>query len=522
MPSSTLGPGSRFAGRYVLKDHVVEAAGTSYWRAVDETLGRAVGVRTVQAGTPLAGRVAEAARMVAGIEDARFLRVLDVDDERDQVFVVSEWVEGRSLEELLHMGPLVAEEAARVVRESAEALAAAHRLGLAHRCLRPSAVLVTATGQVRITGLGLDATLLGLPAVAAAEARREDARGCGRLLYAALTARWPASEDGMLSDLPSAPSVEDRPVAPRQVRGGIPPRLDSLACRALGRPAHRQGSLDSPAEVAAALAALDLPAVREYPSGFDPGLSDEDSATRPIPLLIDGAPETPGGPDGAAGPTVRESVTPSGRWLAAVVGLVLAVLALLGWAVLSATGGLGPAGLLPLGPGRAPGAAGTNPSAAAADAGTVIPIVSARDFDPEGNGEEHHDQVPLAFDGKPSTAWTTLTYYGRADLGGLKQGVGLVLDLGQVRTIGSVTLDLVGRGTTLQLGTANSYGASRSDYTTVATATVAGTSTTLRLSPPVQARYLLVWLTRLPADPLESTPTQPAFRGGIAEILLRR
>ena len=54
-------------------------------------------------------------------------------------------------------------------------------------------------------------------------------------------------------------------------------------------------------------------------------------------------------------------------------------------------------------------------------------------FDPEGDGEPENDSdVPLAFDGDPSTAWSTLEYRGSPDFGNLKDGVGLLLDLGDV------------------------------------------------------------------------------------------
>ena len=48
-------------------------------------------------------------------------------------------------------------------------------------------------------------------------------------------------------------------------------------------------------------------------------------------------------------------------------------------------------------------------------------------FDPFGDGEpENDDEVPLAYDGDPSTAWTTLDYRGSADFGNLKHGVGVL------------------------------------------------------------------------------------------------
>jgi len=74
-----------------------------------------------------------------------------------------------------------------------------------------------------------------------------------------------------------------------------------------------------------------------------------------------------------------------------------------------------------------------------------IGIVTAYDFDPVldgGSGDENPDQVPKAFDGDPTTVWTSLTYLNNPKLGLLKPGVGLVLDLGGVHTVSEIALTL--------------------------------------------------------------------------------
>ena len=117
--------------------------------------------------------------------------------------------------------------------------------------------------------------------------------------------------------------------------------------------------------------------------------------------------------------------------------------------------------------------------------------------------------MPNAVDGDLSTAWHTLLYK-QQDLAP-KHGVGLVLDLGSAQSIGAVRVDLVGTGTTVQLRTAATLGAQPADYTLLGTATDAGALVTVRAKTPVKARYVLVWLTRLPA-------TSGGYRGGVAEV----
>ena len=151
--------------------------------------------------------------------------------------------------------------------------------------------------------------------------------------------------------------------------------------------------------------------------------------------------------------------------------------------------------------------------------GSPIRIVGAQDFDPEGDPpEENPGQVSLAIDGKPDTGWRTLTYKDDAHLGGLKSGVGLLLDLGSEQEVGSVEVSLVGSPTDLELfATAPGVSdppAEFADATRVTGTTADGTTAVLRVDPKQRTRYLVVWLTSLPA-------VTGGFRGEIAEVTVR-
>jgi hypothetical protein len=160
-----------------------------------------------------------------------------------------------------------------------------------------------------------------------------------------------------------------------------------------------------------------------------------------------------------------------------------------------------------------------SPTAAASSAPVVPPgarisIVAVRDFDPEGrDGQEHRADAPKAVDGKPGTFWST-DLYRRPELGNLKSGVGLIVDLGRAQHVGTITLDLVSRGTDLEVRAADQLGAQASDYRVVASAVEAGTLVTLRPDQSLTTRYLLVWLKSLPE-------VDDGYRGGISEITVR-
>lgn len=139
--------------------------------------------------------------------------------------------------------------------------------------------------------------------------------------------------------------------------------------------------------------------------------------------------------------------------------------------------------------------------------GEPLNIVDGVDFDPEadgGNAEENPSQVTQAFDGDPATGWSTVRYHNRPDLGGLKPGVGIVLDLGEARTISSVDLQFEEPGTSVELRVPAEAGAesapmdTQSQWSVVASQADAGTSVTLTPGQPPTSRFVLVYLTNLP------------------------
>jgi serine/threonine protein kinase len=193
--------------------------------------------------------------------------------------------------------------------------------------------------------------------------------------------------------------------------------------------------------------------------------------------------------------------------LAALVGLAIAVL-------------VGMFVAFDIGRGNDPGPSATRTTAPATPTvtGSPIPIVGAQDFDPEGDGAENPDQVALAIDGKPDTGWRTLTYRGNPQLGGLKSGVGLVLDLGSEQQVGSVEVSLVGSPTDVELFATppgvNDPPADLADARRIAGTTVDSTTGILRADPEQRTRFLVVWLTKLPA-------ATGGYRGEITEVTVR-
>ncbi|MGW4049656.1 discoidin domain-containing protein [Streptomyces sp. NPDC004779] len=492
--------GHKLARRYRLEECVTRLDGFSSWRAVDEKLRRAVGVHLLPADHPRARSVLAAARSAALLGDPRFVQVLDAVEENDLVYVVHEWLpDTTELTALLADGPLQAHDAYQLVTQVSQAMAAAHREGLAHLRLTPSAILRSSTGQYRIRGLAVNAALRG---ITAERPQRADTEAVGALLYAALTQRWPYENDAYgLSGLPKGVGL----IPPDQVRAGVHRGLSEIAMRALandGATASRQEPpCTTPDELAKAVAAM--PRVKppepefQAPAEYQRTTYQQGTYGRPQPRPMPTQPIP-------APPAPLESRTGKAlKW--AVGALLIAALGLGSWQIADR--------LLPRDNPTTNNPAPAPQAEEKPEPPKPLTIASADDFDPPpgGNGEEYPEAVGNAYDGDPSTFWHTKNYFG-AGFANLKSGVGIVLDLGSEQNVSSVDLSFVGH-TSVEIRTAPT-GASAAPSTAEGFTTQAsksGTDVKVELPKPVTTRYVLVWLTELPL-------VEGKYRGQLSEV----
>jgi hypothetical protein len=142
---------------------------------------------------------------------------------------------------------------------------------------------------------------------------------------------------------------------------------------------------------------------------------------------------------------------------------------------------------------------------------TALEDVVADDFDPQGDPpEENPDDTANAIDGDPDTSWSTSTYQQQLGPGGLKSGVGLLVDLGTTHEVEALQLDLAGDGTAYEVFLTDDRPAD------VEGLTAAGTEELpdgfVGLSGERTGRYLVLWLTALP-------PTDDGrFRGEVVDL----
>ncbi|MEV5280840.1 protein kinase family protein [Streptomyces sp. NPDC051993] len=506
--------GHKLARRYRLEECVTRLDGFSSWRAVDEKLRRAVGVHLLPADHPRARSVLAAARSSALLGDPRFVQVLDAVEENDLVYVVHEWLpDATELTALLALGPLEAHDAYQMVTQVSQAMAAAHREGLAHLRLTPSAVLRTSTGQYRIRGLAVAAALRG---ISSDTPQRTDTEAIGALLYAALTQRWPYESDAYgLHGLPKGVGL----IAPDQVRAGVHRGLAELAMRALvndGATASRQEPpCTTPDELVKAVA--EMPRIRPPEPAFTAPPEYQRTTYQQ---------GTYGRP--AAGPAVTQPVVPppplqgrTGKALKwAVSALLIAALGLGSWqladTLLHRDKGSNETGNTQTTDHSDGDGDGDKPKAP-----VPLKIQGAEEYAPDGSPQNAAD-VRNTYDDSTKTYWRTKSFQDGPDLvPSVKTGVGIVYDLGSAKDIStaSILLRYGGDHTTITLYATDSLSPSTpvSSMKQIATVKTSGTKADLKASTPVKSQYVLLWMTAMP----ESSPdiySGAGFKQAITDV----
>ncbi|MFD3307995.1 protein kinase family protein [Streptomyces sp. NPDC058656] len=488
--------GHKLARRYRLEECVTRLDGFSSWRAVDEKLRRAVGVHLLPADHPRARSVLAAARSSALLGDPRFVQVLDAVEENDLVYVVHEWLpDATELTALLAAGPLEVHEAYQMVSQVSQAMAAAHREGLAHLKLTPGAVLRTSSGQWRIRGLAVNAALRG---ISSDTPQRTDTEAIGALLYATLTQRWPYEDDAYgLSGLPKGVGL----IAPDQVRAGVHRGLSELAMRALvndGATASRQEPpCTTPEELVKAVG--EMPRIRPpeptftappdyqrttYQQGNYGRPSSHPGATQPVPTPL---------------PPLQTRTGKALKW--AVSALLIAALGLGSWQLADALMDRGKSDDT----GNTKTTDGNDKSGDKTKPVKPITIEGAEEYVAKGSAQAAGD-VAKTYDGDSSTYWRSKSFLDGPEMNpAFKPGVGIVYDLGSKQGISAASIGLRfgGNHTTVSLYATDSMSSttSLSSMQKIGTLTTSGTTAKVKADKKVKTQYVLVWFTALPYAP---------------------
>jgi serine/threonine-protein kinase len=260
----------RTLGRYEILSPLGEGGMGSVYKALDPMIGRTVAVKTLTAGlgeeelAEFKGRFFREARSAGRISHPNVVTIYDVGEADGTPFIAMEYVEGRTLRAALDAeGALAPERAARIAAQVAAGLAAAHKLAIVHRDVKPANIMIAPGAPVKLMDFGIaklpdsmktqTGMILGSPTYVAPEQvvgqsvdGRSDVFSLGVVLYEMLTGTVPFAGMAVGALLYSVLNEAHPPPSAYNTR--VPAVFERILARALAK--HPDDRYQDAAELA--------------------------------------------------------------------------------------------------------------------------------------------------------------------------------------------------------------------------------------------------------------------------------
>lgn len=285
--------GTVLDGRYQVLKRIGSGGMADVWLADDTHLQRRVALKVLHSrfaqDKEFVERFKREAEAAAGLQHPNVVSVFDRGDVDGTYYIAMQYLEGRTLKQLIDAG-LSPEQAAGLIRQVLEGARFAHRHGVVHRDLKPQNVIVDAEGKATVTDFGIAragvseitqaGSVMGTPHYLSPEQAQgldvtavSDLYSVGVMLYEALTGRVPFEGESAVAV--AMKQVSQAPQRPSSINPGITPALDAVVMRALEKePGQRFQSAD------AFIAALDA-ALRDSGGG-----AGGTAAFAPLPPVV--------------------------------------------------------------------------------------------------------------------------------------------------------------------------------------------------------------------------------------------
>ncbi|MEY2430458.1 MAG: eukaryotic-like serine/threonine-protein kinase, partial [Acidimicrobiaceae bacterium] len=248
-----------FNGRYELHRRIARGGMADVFLARDQLLDRPVAVKVLfpefATDPNFVERFRREAQSAANLNHPNIVSVYDWGQEQGTYFIVMEYIDGRSLADILRSeGPLHPQRAAEVASDIAAALGFAHRNGVVHRDVKPGNVLISPSGQVKVADFGIARALgadpdsnltqagsvMGTATYFAPEQAqghpldpRSDLYSLGVVLYEMVTGRPPFSGESPVAI--AYKHVQEQPAPPRHVNTNVPSDLEAVILKLLSK-----------------------------------------------------------------------------------------------------------------------------------------------------------------------------------------------------------------------------------------------------------------------------------------------
>ena len=241
-------------GRYELLEIVGEGGMSEVYKAKCNKLNRFVAVKILKKqfadNKEISQKFKREATAIANLSDTNIVNVLDVGTQDDIDYIVMEYISGKTLKELInYSGKLSYNTAIKIALQIAKALDCAHKNNIIHRDIKPQNILVTESGEVKVTDFGIakstdsqtitnTTSIIGSAHYLSPEQAkgtyidfRSDIYSFGIVLYEMVTGRLPFEGDSPVTV--ALKHLQEEPIPPKNINSAIPDSLNKLILKAI-------------------------------------------------------------------------------------------------------------------------------------------------------------------------------------------------------------------------------------------------------------------------------------------------